>query len=159
VGKGAISAWRDLIAPAVRRNEAALWPFDGELDQLLRNTGVVFSETYPAEFYGHLGFTRGFGKRTRNGRLSQSSAVVAWCMSQGVKLAKELESQVLDGFGNAPVGEDRFDSFIGALGMIGVVNDIPRFSTPVDMYVRSVEGWILGLPTASAVEIGGRAGL
>src|SRR5215469_1950241 len=53
VGKGAIVGWREVLAPALRDDEAVLlWMFDGRLCELLRPGTIVIAETYPTECYG-----------------------------------------------------------------------------------------------------------
>ena len=46
-------------------DDIGLWPFDGALVDLLESRSIVIVETYPTEFYGHLGFCLGSGKRQR----------------------------------------------------------------------------------------------
>ncbi len=77
VGKAAICGWRELLAPALRRNEISLWPFEGDLTELLKEARIVVAETYPAETYSHLGIPAGFGKRRQEGR-SQQAAGDSW---------------------------------------------------------------------------------
>jgi hypothetical protein len=68
VGKAAISGWRDVLGPAVRSAEmdVAIWPFAGPLFDLFRPGRAVIAESYPAEFYTHLGvcFARRPGQRS-----------------------------------------------------------------------------------------------
>ena len=55
-GKAAISAWRDLLLPALASPAPPrLWPFDGDLHALLAEGGIVLAETYPAEALRQLG--------------------------------------------------------------------------------------------------------
>lgn len=145
VGRAAIAGWRDLLAPGVREGAIAIWPFDGDVPALLDNGRVVVLETYPAETYGHIGLDRGFGKRRQDGRKSQASAILAWCERNCVCVRPELVADIEAGFGESAMAEDAFDSVIGLLGIIEVVQDVPRFAIPTDPAVRSVEGWILGL--------------
>ena len=147
VGRAAIAGWRDLLAPALREGVVAIWPFDGDLAVLLDNERVVVLETYPAETYGHLGLARGFGKRRQDGRRSQACAILAWCERNLVSVRPELVADIEDGFGGSPMAEDAFDSVIGLLGIIEVVQDLPRFTVPTDPAVHNVEGWILGMGT------------
>jgi hypothetical protein len=149
VGRAAIQGWRDLLAPAVRTGSITIWPFDGELPVLLASGRITVLEAYPAETYGHLGLTRGFGKRTREGRRSQASAILSWCERNGVALQPELAAGVETGFGDASSGEDIFDSFVGLLGMIEAVCDPNRCVAPDDPAVRDIEGWTLGTDPAS----------
>jgi hypothetical protein len=145
VGRAAIAGWRDLLAPAVRDQSIAIWPFDGTLSELFTSERIVVAEIYPAESYGHVGLSRGFGKTSREGRRSQAKAILTWCDLTAVAISPDLVAQIEDGFGNADIGEDRFDAVMGALGMIEVVGDVSRFAIPDDPEVRNVEGWILGM--------------
>ena len=50
-GKAAISGWREILQPAITdsSSDIAPWPFDGDLDELLKTKQIVATETYPAE--------------------------------------------------------------------------------------------------------------
>jgi hypothetical protein len=145
VGKGAISGWRDLLAPALRKDALALWPFHGDLAALLESGRIVVVETYPGEIYSHLGLPRGFGKRTLEGRRNQAAEIRDWCSRNEVALGGELALDLQNGFGHSQTAEDKFDSLVGLLGMIEVVRDPSRFDVPKDPAIREVEGWILGM--------------
>ncbi len=152
VGKAAISGWRDVI---VGRSGipgyVTIWPFSGRLEELLRPGEVVVAETYPAEFYTHLGV--GFsahrrgeksGKRSQRDRAANAPRLLDWADHACVVVAPELEAALKDGFSASPDGEDRFDAVVGLFGMINVVlgNRLP--GEPEDEAIRKVEGWILG---------------
>ena len=72
VRKAAISAWRDLLLPALAGpNPPALWPFDGAmLPLLLAANRVVIAETYPAEAMRQLGLRMGGSKRRHADRMA-----------------------------------------------------------------------------------------
>ncbi len=149
VGRAAITGWRDLLAPALRRDPGALalWPFDGELADLLDGDAPVVAETYPAEAGLHLGLPapgRGWSKRRQDGRRAQSAALFAWAARRRVVLADALAAQIADGFGAASIGEDAFDAAVGLFGMVEVVLGHRPPGAPDDAGVRDVEGWILG---------------
>ncbi len=152
VGKAAISGWRDVI---VGQNGipgfVSIWPFSGKLEGLLGSGRVVVAETYPAEFYTHLGV--GFsprrsggksGKRSQQDRQANAAALCYWAAQAGVALTPELEAELRDGFGASADGEDRFDAVVGLFGMINVIlgNRLP--GEPEDEAIRVIEGWILG---------------
>ncbi len=127
VGKGALSGWREMLQPA-RRPEggnAALWPFDGTLHDLLNAGRLIIAETYPSEFYGHLGvkFSSALhgGKRSPASRRAQSGALLAFTGRSSVLLTSDARSAIEDGFGDKADGEDRFDAMVGLLGMLNVV--------------------------------------
>jgi hypothetical protein len=63
VGKAALSGWREFVQPLLNQGDhVGLWPFDGPLVDLLQSRSSVIVETYPTEFYGHLGVRFGSGK-------------------------------------------------------------------------------------------------
>jgi hypothetical protein len=49
-----------------------------------------------------------------------------------------------EGFGTDAAGEDRFDSLVGLLGLIGVLEGLRPDLVPDDPWVRRWEGWVLG---------------
>lgn len=59
VGRAAITGWRDVLVPALRRRDldVAVWPFDGPLMSLIRSRTCVFAETYPADGCVQLGLS------------------------------------------------------------------------------------------------------
>ena len=149
VGRAAISGWRDVLAPSLARlgREVGLWPFDGDLPQLLQTRACVAVETYPADACVQLGFPppgRGWSKRRQTDRYRLSQWLVQSAMSGNVALTESLRRDIDLGFGTARDGEDRFDAFVGNLAMLGVVQGHRDEGTPRDAIIRSVEGWILG---------------
>jgi len=145
VGRAAICGWRDLLEPAQREDRIVLWPFDGELPDLLASEKIIVAESYPAETYSHLGLDRLFGKTTQAGRTRQARQIFNWCDDHGVILHPVLASEIANGFGDGPHADDPFDSFIGLLGLIEVIQNPLAFAAPADPVIRSVEGWILGM--------------
>ncbi len=111
----------------------------------------MVAETYPAEFYTHLGVTFSphragarSGKRVRSERLANTVALFAWAERAGVDLDPGLEAAIRDGFGMAPDSDDPFDAAVGLLGMLNVVLGHRPAGEPQDKLIRRVEGWILG---------------
>lgn len=154
VGKAAIIGWRDLLGPALRggRDNLAIWPFSGPLAALCVPGRIVVAESYPAEFYGHLGisFTQGCGegrrggKRVREARRANAPLLLQWARQAGVDVAPDLADMIRDGFGAGPDGEDLFDAVIGLFGMLNVVLGRQPPGEVQDARLRMVEGWILG---------------
>jgi hypothetical protein len=141
-GKAALAAWRDLLIPAFAAAQIRLWPFEGDLLGLAVPGQVVVAETYPAEALRQLGLRLTGSKRAQTDRQSLRIDIRRVMEELKIKPSDDLASTVDDGFGSKPVGEDAFDSLIGALGVIGVLEgqrpDAPP--GPVDMW----EGWVLG---------------
>lgn len=144
VGKAALSGWREVIVPAVRRG-AHLWPFDGDIGKNGAK-GLTIAETYPAEAYKHVGvtFRPGMSKRRQSDRATFSNAIETWATLQQVSLSQELTASLRNGFGESADGEDRFDALLGLCGMIEVVDGRRLHGAPADAEVRGFEGWIFG---------------
>jgi hypothetical protein len=163
VGRAAIIGWRDVLAPALRSGAipTSLWPFQGTLASLLSQDSVVIAETYPAEFYRHLGVTfpssqtgSKSGKRVQRDRQANAPALLAHAARLGVVLDPILTTQIQQGFGSSPDGEDPFDTVVGLIGMINVLTGGRPSGEPASVPVQTIEGWILGQaiapPTAAA---------
>lgn len=148
VGKAAIAGWRNVLGPALRSTtDVSLWPFAGPLEVLLARGGIVVAESYPAEFYGHLGLAwepGSGGKRCRTARAAHAGPLLAWAAANPVRLSTELAATLRDGFGETADGEDRFDAVVGLMGMLNVMLGHRPAGEPADERVRRVEGWILG---------------
>lgn len=148
VGRAAIAGWRQVLVPAIVRMGDAIgvWPFDGDLDALLRSRACVVAETYPADACVQLGLPmpgRGWSKRDHGHRLDQGRRVLEWASGKPIDLSA-VRDAVEDGFGASATGEDAFDAWVGLLGMLGVVLGDQPAGTPGDDEARRVEGWILG---------------
>jgi SAM-dependent methyltransferase len=145
VGKAAISGWRDLLAPALRSYapSVAVWPFDGELHELLQSGSVTVVETYPAEFYRHLHLELG-SKRNPEDRRANAPLLLEWADKLETVPTSEMSAVMRDGFGSSPDGEDPFDAAVGLFGMLNVVLGHRPPGEPSDAIVRKVEGWMLG---------------
>jgi hypothetical protein len=61
VGKATIAGWRDTLRPALLdpNRRFTIWPFDGQLKDLLAASDAVLVETYPADAYLQLGLSIG----------------------------------------------------------------------------------------------------
>jgi hypothetical protein len=149
VGKGALAGW--LLIATMRRQDQGilLWPFEGALPGLLAGGDrIVVAETYPREYYRHLGRMPGPGrwsKRRRDDRLKWIPGLLDWASSLAVTWDTAILRRVETGFSDGKNGEDEFDAVIGLLAMIGVVTgSIDAGAPPEDLAVPSTEGWILG---------------
>lgn len=147
VGKAALAGWREVVRPALARG-AHLWPFDGPLAEL---PGTVIAECYPGEVYAHLGcaFGRNESKRRQADRARRAGALLDWAARHGVVLSPAAETAIRDGFGPAATGEDAFDSLIGLLGLIEVVDGHRAPGPERDPEITRFEGWILGQAQSS----------
>ncbi len=153
VGKAALSAWQELLIPLVMGDfDCALWPFDGDLAQLEKHQLVV-AEVYPAEIYSHIGIAfpvidgKRTGKRSQLARRLNASNLMAVGQRLNVVFDTACQAEIKNGFGDGPEGEDRFDSLVGLLGMLLVLEGEVGESVPADPMIRHIEGWLLGLAT------------
>lgn len=144
-GKAAIAAWRDWLLPALGANlPVSLWPFDGGMRALLAPGRAVLAEVYPAEALRHCGLRLLGSKRAQGARRALAPALRAAMEAQRVLPSPPLVADVEDGFGADAAGEDRFDSVIGLLGLLGVLSGARPDFVPDDPWVRRWEGWVLG---------------
>jgi hypothetical protein len=144
-GKAAISAWRDMLCPALAGpNPAALWPFDGPLRSLLQPGRVAIAETYPAEAMRHLGLRMGGSKRRQADRQRLAPGLQRCLREAGAVADAALEGAIATGFGPDDSGEDRFDSLLGLLCVLGVLDGRRPDTAPPDPAVQRWEGWVLG---------------
>ncbi len=144
VGKGAISGWREVIAPNL--DIAGLWPFDGGLHELLASRQFVLAETYPGDVYAQINLPpkSGWSKTKADGRASNAPALLHWIERSPVKVRAGLEEMIRAGFSPRSIGEDQFDAFVGLLGMLDVVEGKLSAGAPLDPDIIRWEGWILG---------------
>ncbi len=144
-GKAAISAWRDWLAPALAAGAPfKLWPFAGTLHELLQPRQLAIAEVYPAEALRHLGLKLAGSKRAEAPRRALAPALRDAMAALNVTPDSALAEMIQTGFGTDAAGEDRFDSLIGLLGLIGVVDGKRPDFIPPDPMIRTWEGWVLG---------------
>ena len=144
-GKAAISAWRDWLAPALAAGAPLrLWPFAGRLHDLLCPGQLALAEVYPAESLRHLGLKLTGSKRAQAPRRALAPALRDAMAALRVMPDAALAEMIQTGFGTDAAGEDRFDSLIGLLGLIGVIDGKRPDFIPEDPMIRSWEGWVLG---------------
>jgi hypothetical protein len=144
-GKAAITAWRDWLLPArAGANPPRLWPFEGRLHALLEPGAVVVAETYPAEALRQLGLRLSGSKRRQSDRAALAPALHACLATAAATATLALHSAIEDGFGADAAGEDRFDSLLGLLCLLGVLEGRQPDHVPEDPWIRQWEGWVLG---------------
>lgn len=152
-GKAAISAWQSLILPALGvgtvlpappSGRLRLWPFEGGFRALLAPGRVVLAETYPAEALRHLGLRLAGSKRRQADRRALAPALLGAVESLGLVMDDGFRAAVLDGFGADAAGEDRFDSVLGVLAVVNVLDGNRPDTAPADVWIQRWEGWVLG---------------
>ena len=144
-GKAAISAWRDWLAPALAAGAPfKLWPFAGTLHELLQPRQLAIAEVYPAEALRHLGLKLAGSKRAEAPRRALAPTLRDAMAALHVTPDAALTEMIQTGFGSDAAGEDRFDSLIGLLGLIGVIDGRRPDFIPADPMIRAWEGWVLG---------------
>ncbi len=144
-GKAAISAWRDLLLPALAEAEPpSLWPFDGNFRALLRPGGIALAETYPAEALRHLGLRLAGSKRRHADRVGLAAPLAAAMARLRAVPDPALAATLADGFGRDVAGEDRLDCVLGLLCVLNVLAGDRPDTAPADPWIRDWEGWVLG---------------
>jgi hypothetical protein len=145
VGKAALSAWRDLLLPSLLGPQPArLWPFDGRLHDLVALGGLTIAETYPAEAMRQVGVSLKGSKRRQADRVTVCEGLLAAMTRLDAVPDATLVDAVMDGFGGKPDGEDRFDSLLGLLCILGVLSGRRDEGVPNDHWIMTWEGWVLG---------------
>ncbi len=150
-GKAAITAWRDMLLPAL--DTVRLWPFDGPFRALLSADAVAIAETYPAEAMRHLGIPTKGSKRRQSDRAAVAADLLAAMARLRVMPDAAMAAATRDGFGADAAGEDRFDCVLGVLCVINVLAGNRPDGAPDDPWLTRWEGWVLGqtaLPNARA---------
>ena len=144
-GKAAISAWRDWLLPAFAAGEAIrLWPFEGHFHQLLAPGAVVVAETYPADSMRQRGLNFTGSKRRQSDRAALADAIFAELKAAKAVPDDELAHAIVNGFGADASGEDRFDTLLGLLGLLAVLDGRQPDFVPDDPAITRWEGWVLG---------------
>ena len=149
VGKATLGGWRDTLRPALKdpNRRFSVWPFDGQLEDLLAVSDAVLVETYPADAYLQLGLSIGrpeASKTRQEDRRADAKRLLDWCAEHAVLPDERVTEQILDGFGPSPSGEDPFDAVVGLFGMIDTLHRAVEPELPDDPAIRSVEGWMFG---------------
>jgi hypothetical protein len=151
-GKAALSAWRDMLIPALHSaTPPRLWPFDGPFLSLLTPGAVAIAETYPAEAMRHLSLRVAGSKRRQGDRAAYAADIMGAARRLGATVTPDLAAGLGDGFGGADNAEDRFDCMLGVMCVLGVVTGARPDTAPDDVWIRTWEGWVLGqtaLPAA-----------
>ncbi len=144
-GKAALSAWRELLLPALASGrKLSLWPFAGPLAAPRPRNGALLAETYPAEAWRRLGLTFTGSKRRQADRKAIAGGLRRVLVRLRVHPTAALLAAIAAGFGADAAGEDRFDCTLGALLLLAIVSRrLPAF-VPADPWVRRWEGWVLG---------------
>lgn len=149
-GKAAIAAWRDLLIPGLAAGGVRLWPFEGAFLGLLAPGIVAVAETYPAEAMRHLGLRIAGSKRRQADRAAYADGILAAMAGLGAQCSAALRAALGDGFGGGEAGEDRFDSVLGVLCVLGVLLGRRSDAAPEEAWIRQWEGWVLGQAAPSA---------
>jgi hypothetical protein len=143
-GKGALDAWKTCLIPAFAANVSVdLWPYAGSFAALLRSGRIVVAETYPAEAMMQLGLKLVGSKRDQVARAGLALKIHVCLATMNADSTPNLAAMIDAGFGPAASGEDQFDSLMGVLCMIRVIDGAPD-GVPDEPSIRTVEGWVLG---------------
>lgn len=153
-GKAAIAAWRDLLIPALDLPDPPhLWPFDGDLLALLADGSMVIAETYPAEAMRLIGVTLAGSKARQTDRARAAPALLDALERACAVAEPDLTLAIVAGFGREHGQDDGFDSLLGVLCVLAVLDRRLPDGIPPDPWLRRWEGWVLGqtaLPRSAA---------
>lgn len=141
-GKAGLAAWRDLIIPALQQDDLKLWPYDGDLKALAVPGQSVVAETYPAEALRQLGLRLRGSKQGQQSRAELADDIFAVMARLHIQPDTDLAAEITSGFGPRKSAEDPFDSLVGVLGVINVLNGNRPDGAPG--FSRTWEGWVLG---------------
>ncbi len=141
-GKAGLAAWRDLIVPGLARGKLKLWPFDGALRDLAQPGQMAIAETYPAEALRQLGLKLRGSKQSQTSRAAMAHDIVSVLRELNAGASDALRQHIESGFGPKKSAEDPFDSLIGVLGVINVLNGNRPDTTPFP--ADKWQGWVLG---------------
>ena len=82
-------------------------------------------ETYPAEFYRHLGLSFSVpnrrSKRRQLDRIAFTGQLISWAETHDLNLDDSIVASIQNGFGDDFNGEDQFDALVGLYGMMNVI--------------------------------------
>jgi hypothetical protein len=144
-GKAAISAWRDMLVPALNSPAPPrLWPFDGAFLGLLAPGTLAVAETYPAEAMRHLGIKPAGSKRRQADRAAYAGPLLRAMATLAATAHPDLVHAMADGFGGGEQGEDQMDSVFGVLCVLGVLQGVRPDTAPDALAIQRWEGWVLG---------------
>lgn len=159
-GKAAISAWRDMLVPALAASPSAamnLWPFDGPFLSLLRRGGLTIAETYPAEAMRHLNLRPAGSKRRLADRAAYAPGIRLAMKRLNAIPAPALAASLDAGFSARADGEDQFDSVLGVLCVLAVLQGARPDTAPPEPAIQRWEGWVLGQTALPRAPICGTA--
>jgi hypothetical protein len=144
-GKAAVTAWRDMLLPALLADEPIrVWPFEGAFRDLLAPGTVAVAETYPAEALRHLGIRLKGSKRRQADRAVVADKLLGAMAALRAWPDAALAAAARDGFGADAFGEDRFDCMLGLLCVLNVLAGNRPDIAPDDPWIQRWEGWVLG---------------
>jgi len=143
VGAATCALWQELGPRLAANRSFKMWPFEGELDALLKSAPVVLGEVYPRAAYATAlidGPTNGRPRLSvaKTDPLVRRSAVQS---IQSVKWVRELEVEIEDR-DYAEANEDDFDACLTAAALLRCVLEKLPMTCPIDS--PRVEGGILG---------------
>ncbi len=145
VGKAAVHAWREMLLPALAAGlPIRVWPFEGAFRSLLAPSAIAIAETYPAEALRHLGLRLVGSKRRQADRVALSAPLLAAAAGLQAQPDPAMAAAIAAGFGADGAGEDRFDTLLGLLCVINVVEGGRADAAPDDPWINRWEGWVLG---------------
>lgn len=140
VGRASLHAWETVLRPALREGRVALWPYAGALDRLVATRDVVVAEAYPAWMTSLLGLGP-VAKRHARARAGAAAALI----TAAARLGVHLTQAAYDAVGEGCATEHAFDTVVGVLGLVHVLQEGPYVPAASCRDATTVEGWIAGV--------------
>ena len=91
-----------------------------------------------------IGLRMAGSKRRQADRARLAGPLRAALDAAGAEPDDAMCAAVADGFGPDAAGEDKFDSLLGLLCVLGVLDGRRTDTAPADPWVQRWEGWVLG---------------
>ncbi len=150
VGKSALNGWEKVITPGFNNTslETVIWPFSGQMSELIHPGRIIIAETYPAQYLHQLNLinsTRRFSKRRQDDRAETATRLMSIAKEISIKVHPKLVAQMRNGFGSGKYAEDQFDAVLGLFGTLPYFTGIEELYEPSNPKITQVEGWIFGL--------------
>jgi hypothetical protein len=100
VGKAAIHSWQRIVQPALQ-NGARIWPFDGALEVVTQEAGLVICETYPTAYYPWLGLKigkPGKPKGDQQTRANEAINLLSFIAARPIIVMPAMRDVIVSGF-------------------------------------------------------------
>lgn len=144
VGSAATALWQELSSELTASRTFKIWPFEGDIQTLLRSTPIVVGEIYPRAAYATALLDRPPSSRPplNVGKTNETVRREAIAMLRTARWVNEHAVELQD-LGDAQASEDDFDACMTAVALLRcILEDEPL--CPADLHAPEFEGGMLG---------------